>query len=119
MGQSFFFFLIGIGFLAGVFPFVFTIIHETRVAAEKEEMFLEFGGTLPTLTKNVINPWFTITLGMLSLSIFSTQWLKPVKASIKRRRAVIVISFVTASVSFAICIVGLYQPIFRLAGSVG
>jgi flagellar protein FlaJ len=41
-GQGIFFFIIGIGFLIGVGPFVFNTIRETSIAAEKEEMFLEF-----------------------------------------------------------------------------
>jgi flagellar protein FlaJ len=34
--------MIGFGILIGATPFVFSTIHETRVSAEKEEMFLEF-----------------------------------------------------------------------------
>lgn len=46
IGTKIFFFVIGIGILIGVMPFVFLIIHETRVSAEKEEMFLEFARNL-------------------------------------------------------------------------
>jgi len=42
----FFFLLIGIGIIFGVTPFVISIIHETRVASEKEETFLEFARNL-------------------------------------------------------------------------
>lgn len=42
MESRFFFFVFGLGILIGAFPFVFTIISETKIAAEKEEMFLEF-----------------------------------------------------------------------------
>ncbi|MFH1607844.1 MAG: type II secretion system F family protein [archaeon] len=41
-----FFFMIGIGFLIGISPFIFSIIYETKVASEKEEMFLEFARNL-------------------------------------------------------------------------
>ncbi len=37
-----FFLIIGIGVLAGVLPFVISLINETRIETEKEEMFLEF-----------------------------------------------------------------------------
>jgi len=40
------FFVIGLGFLIGAFPFVLSTIQETKVAAEKEEMFLEFARNL-------------------------------------------------------------------------
>ncbi len=46
IGTRFFFFLIGLGFLIAASPFVFSIIHENKVTAEKEEMFLEFARNL-------------------------------------------------------------------------
>jgi flagellar protein FlaJ len=46
IGNRFFFFTIGLGVLIGAFPFVLTIIQENRIAAEKEEMFLEFSRNL-------------------------------------------------------------------------
>ena len=42
IGTRFFFFILGTGVLLGAFPFVFTVIRETTIANEKEEMFLEF-----------------------------------------------------------------------------
>ena len=61
-GSRFFFFIIGIGVLTGVSPFVFSIIRETKVAAEKEEMFLEFSRNLvesvktgTPISKSIIN----------------------------------------------------------------
>ena len=41
-----FFFIIGIGVLIGVSPFVFSIISKSKISAEKEEMFLEFARNL-------------------------------------------------------------------------
>lgn len=41
-GTDYFFLTIGIGILAGVLPFVITLIAETKAENEKEEMFLEF-----------------------------------------------------------------------------
>lgn len=62
IGTQFFFFMIGIGILTGVAPFVFSIIHETTVANEKEEMFLEFSRNLvesvktgTPISKSIIN----------------------------------------------------------------
>lgn len=46
MSTKYLFLLIGIGILTGIFPFVLSVINETRVAAEKEEMFLEFSRNL-------------------------------------------------------------------------
>ena len=39
---KFFFFVIGIGIIVGVFPFVLSLIIESKIASEKEDMFLEF-----------------------------------------------------------------------------
>ena len=38
--------LIGMGFLIGAFPFVLSLMHENKIANEKEEMFLEFARDL-------------------------------------------------------------------------
>ncbi len=57
-----FFFIIGIGVLIGIFPFVFSIIREGVIAGEKEEMFLEFTRNLvesvktgTPISKSIIN----------------------------------------------------------------
>jgi flagellar protein FlaJ len=46
IGTRFFFFLLGLGFLITASPFVFSVIQETKIAAEKEDMFLEFARNL-------------------------------------------------------------------------
>lgn len=57
-----FFLIIGVGILAGVSPFVFSIIHENKVTDEKEEMFLEFARNLvesvktgTPISKSIVN----------------------------------------------------------------
>ncbi len=57
-----FFFIIGIGILSGITPFVFSMIYETNIANEKEEMFLEFARNLvesvktgTPISKSIIN----------------------------------------------------------------
>jgi len=59
---KFFFFMIGIGILIGVSPFVYSIIYETKVSNEKEEMFLEFSRNLvesvktgTPISKSIVN----------------------------------------------------------------
>jgi flagellar protein FlaJ len=61
-GTKFFFFIFGIGVLIGASPFVFSIIKETRIASEKEDMFLEFSRNLvesvktgTPINKSIIN----------------------------------------------------------------
>ncbi|MBT96788.1 MAG: type II secretion system F family protein [Candidatus Pacearchaeota archaeon] len=62
IGDKYFFMIIGIGIIAGVSPFVFSIIYETRINAEKEEMFLEFARNLvesvktgTPISKSIVN----------------------------------------------------------------
>jgi len=62
MNTNAFFFIIGVGILVGVSPFVFSIIYETKIANEKEEMFLEFTRNLvesvktgTPISKSIIN----------------------------------------------------------------
>ena len=57
-----FFLLLGVGVLTGIAPFVFSTIHEIKVATEKEEMFLEFARNLvesvktgTPISKSIIN----------------------------------------------------------------
>jgi len=45
-GTKVFFLFIGSSFLVALAPFVFSIMHENKVALEKEEMFLEFSRNL-------------------------------------------------------------------------
>lgn len=61
-GSRFFFFILWFGILVGVSPFVFTIVQQTRVSGEKEEMFLEFTRNLvesvkagTPISKSIIN----------------------------------------------------------------
>lgn len=46
MGTEWFFFLMGIGIIIGVTPFIFTVIIENKIAEEKQQMFLEFARNL-------------------------------------------------------------------------
>ncbi len=62
MNTNLFFFIIGIGIIVGVSPFVFYAIRETKIEAEKEEMFLEFARNLVEsvkagnpISKSIIN----------------------------------------------------------------
>ncbi|MEK6840432.1 MAG: type II secretion system F family protein [Nanoarchaeota archaeon] len=59
---KFFFFIIGVGVLSLAAPFVFALVRETNVSAEKEDMFLEFARNLvesvkagTPISKSIIN----------------------------------------------------------------
>ncbi|MFA4952997.1 MAG: type II secretion system F family protein [Candidatus Pacearchaeota archaeon] len=61
-GTNLFFLLVGIGVLIGVSPFVISLIYESKVDLEKEEMFLEFARNLvesvktgTPISKSIVN----------------------------------------------------------------
>ena len=49
---NFFFFLLGIGVIIVASPFVFSVIQENKIEAEKQEMFLEFARDLVESVKS-------------------------------------------------------------------
>lgn len=62
IGTQYFFFVIGVGVLVGIAPFVISIIQESNIAREKEEMFLEFARNLvesvktgTPISKSIVN----------------------------------------------------------------
>lgn len=61
-GNEIFFFMIGMGVITGVSPFVVNLIQEAKIANEKEEMFLEFARNLvesvktgTPISKSIVN----------------------------------------------------------------
>ncbi len=62
IGSKFFFLMVGIGFIIVISPFIFTIMTESKVSNEKEEMFIEFARNLvesvkagTPISKSIIN----------------------------------------------------------------
>jgi flagellar protein FlaJ len=62
IGSEFFFLLIGLGFIITASPFIFTLMTESKVASEKEEMFIEFARNLvesvkagTPISKSIVN----------------------------------------------------------------
>lgn len=106
---------VGIIYIVCHFPFLFLF---PLIASRFQQMFIEFGGSLPATTELVLHPWFPILLGVFCVGIFSLQWIKPIKHSLRRRRAVIVCSFTLTLSTAAFCVTALYQPLFILAGNV-
>jgi len=62
IGTKFFFLLIGMGFIIVASPFIFTLMTESQIASEKEEMFIEFARNLvesvkagTPISKSIVN----------------------------------------------------------------
>jgi hypothetical protein len=81
-------------------------------------VFRDFGDAerLPALTRLAISGWFPIALGLV---VGTGVTLGVRQASdLGRRRAWIVGAFVVGAAGFALCLVGVYLPIFALAGAI-
>ena len=81
-------------------------------------MYADFGATeaLPVATRLALAPWCPPLLAAATVLVLAGG-LRP-SASIGQRRAWIVGAFVFSLLGFALCLVGLYLPLFALAGSV-
>ena len=95
------------------------IFYFSIVVAKIGNMLRDFGGTPPMLSTLSVNPLFLITAGIVSSCMFSLLWHKSIKFSLKRRRAVIVISFILTLSASALCVIGIYLPVLKLASPVG
>ena len=81
-------------------------------------MFHDFGtgDHLPALTKLAISWWFPATLGALVLGGVVMGVRQP--APIQQRRAWIVGAFVLGGIGLAVCLIGMYLPIFAVADAI-
>jgi hypothetical protein len=80
-------------------------------------MFKDLGGAeLPVLTRVALTAWFPLLLGgIASTCAFLGARLR---GSISRRRALIVVAVLVAGAGVIACVIGMYLPIFTLAGSI-
>ena len=81
-------------------------------------MFRDLGSAnhLPTLTRLVISGWLPVILGLFVVSGVVVGVRGPIPLS--GRRTLIVLAFVIGGVGFAVCLVGLYLPIFAVADAI-
>lgn len=103
--------VLAVGLTAGLelFPFL--------VAPRYAAMFDAFGaGPLPALTQLSLSRWFPIVLALAPLAGIGAALVE--RQTIGRRRALIVVSFFASLVALGICVVGLYLPLFALAGDI-
>ncbi len=105
---------IGIVLVAVVASLLFTVPIASAPTFEK--MFREFSVELPPLTRLVLRPWFAIGGGLASLATCALAAKRSL--SIAKRRLFIVLGFVVGLAAIALCLIGLYLPVFQLAGSI-
>ncbi len=79
-------------------------------------MYADFGDVaLPALTTVVMKPFVPPLLGVVAALPLA---LAARRAPIRARRLAVVAAFVLACAFAAVCLVGLYMPMFELAGSI-
>ena len=86
-----------------------------NVANTFRGMFQDFGGELPVITLLVLKPWFSIMFAVSGAVVFSLQWHKKIKTNIKHRRTVVIAAFIIVVTAAAVCVIGLYLPIFTMS----
>ena len=78
-------------------------------------MFHEFGGVLPLPTRVVLSPAFSLAMAGLSIGF----GVSAVLATRRTARVALAVAALTVGlIGFAMLFVGLYWPIFTLAGSI-
>ena len=81
-------------------------------------MFEDMGSraTLPLLTRLATSAWFPLVLALpvAAFLVFGRQACRP----LQRRRAWVVGAFVLGGFAFGLCLVGVYLPVFAVAGAV-
>jgi hypothetical protein len=81
-----------------------------------KKLFEGFGGEMPVLTQLVCMPWFPLLFGLTSACMVAVALVG--KTSLGFRRGLIVgASFISLSAS-ALCLHGLYIPIFAIADAI-
>ena len=87
------------------------------LAPRFSQMFADFGGTLPALTRWITSyPWLG-PLAALVLAMLVAAGLAAPPLSLGSRRRLLVVAFLVAGGALALFVWGLYMPIFALAGS--
>jgi hypothetical protein len=80
-------------------------------------MFKDFGNVeLPLLTRVALTTWFPISLGCLAAACAFLG--VRMRSSLPRRRALILVAVLSAAGGMIACVIGMYLPIFALAGSI-
>jgi hypothetical protein len=100
--------------LQAAFLFVFPWL----VGRSFQNMFADFGmaSPLPLLTRLALTVWFPMTLGATTATGPVLGAIPAVPLTIRRRA--LIAAFVFGCAAIGACLVGLYLPIFDLAGKI-
>jgi hypothetical protein len=80
-------------------------------------MLRDFGSPehLPALTKLAVSWWFPMALALpvAAALVFALRQ----DLALRKRRACIVAAFILGGIALAVCVIGVYLPVFSLAGA--
>lgn len=76
-------------------------------------MFADFGGELPAVTRLVLTPWFPPAMGLIAPAI-AAEAIARHQARTER----LIVAIVLAVALPTLGLIGLYLPIFTIAGSI-
>jgi hypothetical protein len=80
------------------------------------EMFSDFGGELPWLTRVALQPWPPLVVALVPLLLVAESALRSVGRTGRMIR--VAVSLVVVGIGSALFLMALYLPIFDLAGAV-
>ena len=86
------------------------------LAPQWQRMFKDMGGTLPPITTLSLSLWFPLSLAALGASLLAASLL--LRGRLLHRRLAVALAVLIALSSLALLLIGLYAPIFTLAGAV-
>jgi hypothetical protein len=103
-------------FLTGLLTVVL-VAFTFWVAPSFASMFRDFGNTsLPLLTRLALSRWFPLTLAATTAIGPALAYIPAIPLRV--RRWTLVAAFVFGGAAAAVCLEGMYAPIFDLAGKV-
>ncbi len=107
---------IGIGLT--VFPLAALLFFRPLAGRAFEEMFRQIGtlGGLPAITRLALTWWFPVVVGLAPLGALLRGLMAGVP--VPQRRTWVIGAFFMACIGLAICVYGVYLPIFDLAGKI-
>jgi type II secretory pathway component PulF len=106
--------LVGLGF--AVLGLLWATVAVLLVAPSFATMFADLGGQLPTFTRLCLSRWFPFLIGSVPLAV---AMVGPVLRAERPTRLLLMgLSIVLSLAMPAIFLVGMYLPIFSIAGSI-
>jgi hypothetical protein len=87
------------------------------IGARYQALYADFGSHgLPLLTRLAVSLWFPPMVGALVAAAIAVGLTR--RFALRARRSLVAVAFVLGAICLALCWVGVYLPIFQLAGQI-